>query len=246
MFIFYMGGPVKKFSTESLSEYNGKNGRPVYIAYKGRVIDVSGSKFWKTGSHMKRHPGGQDLTTDIQAAPHDIDVLDRYPQVGEFVKEEAREIQIPGFLQQLMARFPMLRRHPHPMTVHFPIVFMTAATAFTILYLATGVATFETTAFHSLGGGVLFTLVAVVTGLYTWWLNYLAKPVRAVKVKLIISPLLLGVSLVAFIWRILDPNVLTNLRGTGFVYLVLILSLFPIVTVIGWFGAQLTFPMEKD
>jgi predicted heme/steroid binding protein/uncharacterized membrane protein len=243
---FKWGLPMKKINADSLSQYNGEDGRPVYIAHKDRVIDVSGSKLWKTGSHMKRHHAGRDLTTDIQAAPHGIDVLDRYPQVGEFVREDIAEIHIPGFLQQLIARFPMLRRHPHPMTVHFPIVFMTAATIFTLLYLATGLTSFETTAFHCLGGGVLFTLVAVLTGLYTWWLNYHTKPVRAVKVKLRISPPLFGISLAAFIWRILNPNVLTNLQGMGYVYLVLVLSLFPIVTVIGWFGAQLTFPTEKE
>jgi len=236
--------PVKKFDANSLSEYNGENGRPVYIAYKDRVIDVSGSRLWKTGSHMKRHQAGRDLTTDIKAAPHDIDVLERYPQVGEFAAEEITDIRVPGFLRQLIARFPMLRRHPHPMTVHFPIVFMTAATVFTFLFLATGLESFETTAFHCLGGGVLFTLVAVSTGLYTWWLNYLAKPVRAVKVKLRISPVLFAVSLAAFIWRILDPKVLVDLNGAGYLYLLLMISLFPLVTIIGWFGAQLTFPPE--
>lgn len=236
---------MKKFDTDSLSEYNGENGRPVYIAYRDRVIDVSGSKLWKTGIHMKRHHAGRNLTTDIKAAPHDIDVLDRYPQVGEFVWEEIAEIQVPGFLQRLITRFPMLRRHPHPMTVHFPIVFMTAATVFTLLYLATGLKSFETTAYHCLGGGVLFTLVAVSTGLYTWWLNYFAKPVRAVKVKMRISPLLFGISLAAFIWRILNPDVLLDLHGLGYLYLLLMVSLFPLVTVIGWFGAQLTFPSEN-
>jgi len=236
---------VKKFDTDSLSVYNGEGGRPVYIAYKGRVIDVSGSRLWKTGTHMKRHRSGCDLTTDIKAAPHDIDVLERYPEVGKLVREEPAEVRIPGILQRLITRFPMLRRHPHPMTVHFPIVFMTAATVFALLYLATGHTSFETTAFHCLGGGLLFTLVAISTGLYTWWLNYFARPVRAVKIKLRISPLLFGVSLAAFVWRILDPNVLTDLKGAGYLYLLLVISLFPLVTVIGWFGAQLTFPMEE-
>lgn len=235
---------MKKFTAESLKEFNGEEGRPVYIAAHGRVIDVTGSRLWKTGTHMKRHHSGCDLTTDIKAAPHDADVLDRYPQVGEFFKEEISEIKVPAFLERLIASFPMLRRHPHPMTVHFPIVFMTAATVFTLLYLITGVASFETTAFHCLGGGVLFTVVAVLTGLYTWWLNYFTRPVRPVKVKLKISPLLFLISLVAFIWRLLVPDVMISLHGAGYVHLVLMLSLFPLVTIIGWFGAQLTFPPE--
>jgi len=237
---------MKKFDTESLAEYNGENGRPVYIAYKDRVIDVSGSKLWRTGTHMKRHHAGCDLTPDIKAAPHDIDVLDRYPQVGVFEKKTSSDIRVPAFLEKLMARFPMLRRHPHPMTVHFPIVFMTAAAVFTILYLLTGMQSFETTAFHCLGGGVIFSMVAISTGLYTWWLNYHAKPVRAVKIKLRISPLMFAVSLTAFIWRLRVPDVLLNLEGAGYLYLILVLSLFPLVTAIGWFGAQLTFPMEGE
>jgi predicted heme/steroid binding protein/uncharacterized membrane protein len=237
---------MKKFNADSLAEHNGENGRPVYIAHKGRIFDVSGSKLWKTGTHMKRHRAGCDLTIDIKAAPHDIDLLERYPQVGILEEDAPADIRVPAPLEKLMARFPMLRRHPHPMTVHFPIVFMTAAPFFTILYLATGQAAFETTAFHCLGGGVLFTLVAVSTGLYTWWLNYFAKPARAVKIKLKISPLLFGGSLAAFIWRFLDPRVMTDLYGWGHIYLLLVISLFPMVVVIGWFGAQLTFPAEGE
>jgi hypothetical protein len=30
------------------------------------------------------------------------------------------------------------------------------------------------------------------------------------------------------------------------IYLALVLSLVPIVTVIGWFGATMTFPIERE
>ncbi|MCK7515177.1 MAG: hypothetical protein MZV70_71710 [Desulfobacterales bacterium] len=79
---------MKEFSMEELAQYNGENGKPVYIAHDGKVYDVSGSKMWKTGTHMKRHRSGQDLTTDIQGAPHAPDVLERYPQVGVLKKDE--------------------------------------------------------------------------------------------------------------------------------------------------------------
>ena len=61
---------MKEFNLEELSEFNGENGKPVYIAHQDKVIDVSDSKLWKAGVHMKRHHGGSDLTTDIQGAPH--------------------------------------------------------------------------------------------------------------------------------------------------------------------------------
>jgi predicted heme/steroid binding protein len=83
---------MRKFDLESLSQFNGKGGQPCYIAYKNRVFDVSGSKLWDTGSHMKRHSAGRDLTADIQAAPHGPEMLDRYPEVGTLYVKEAAEV----------------------------------------------------------------------------------------------------------------------------------------------------------
>jgi len=77
---------MKEFSMEELANHNGENGKPVYISHNGKVYDVSGSKMWKTGTHMKRHRSGQDLTTDIQAAPHAPDVLERFSQIGVLKK----------------------------------------------------------------------------------------------------------------------------------------------------------------
>ena len=237
---------MKDFDPESLSQFNGKDGRPVYIAYRGRVIDLSNSKLWKTGLHMKRHQAGMDLTTDIEAAPHGIEVLDRFSQVGTILKKrEETERPMPRALSRLLERFPVLRRHPHPMLVHFPIVFMFAPALFIFLYLITGIPTFENTAWHSLGAGILFSPLAIATGYFTWRLNYLAKPMRPVAIKVRFSVILLLVSVIAFIWRILAPEVSTSCSGGGILYFLLILSLIPIVTVIGWFGATLTFPLEK-
>jgi predicted heme/steroid binding protein/uncharacterized membrane protein len=237
---------MKEFDPADIEKFNGTEGNPVYIVHQGKVFDVTDSKLWKTGLHMKRHHAGKDLTTDIQAAPHGTEVLERFPQVGIVKKQEIPEVKIPAALAWLLARYPMLRRHPHPMTVHFPIVFMFSATIFSLLYLVTGFKPFETTGFHCLGGGVFFTVVTIVTGLYTWWLNYLSRPVRAVTIKKTASIILLVVSTTAFIWRLLDAGVLVSLSGPGYFYLLLILSLLPLVTVIGWFGASLTFPIEKE
>jgi predicted heme/steroid binding protein/uncharacterized membrane protein len=218
----------------------------VYIAHGDKVIDVTGSKLWKGGVHMKRHHAGKDLSTDIQSAPHTLEVLDRYPQVGVLKKEADSERKIPPSLSWLLSHFPMLRRHPHPMVIHFPIVFMISTAGFTILYLLTGYRGFDTTAFHCLGGGLLFTPVAILTGFYTWWLNYMAKPKRPVTIKKRLSFLLFAVQITAFVWRIMVPDILTCLGRITVVYVILILSLAGIVTVLGWFGAMLTFPIERD
>ena len=237
---------MQELTPEELGTYDGKDGKPVYIAHEGRVFDVTASAKWKTGLHMQRHQAGEDLTAQIAAAPHGVEVLTRYPQVGVLKKKETPARPMPVLLYLLLKRFPMLRRHPHPMTVHFPIVFAFSAALFTLLYLFTGWASFESTALHCLGAGVLFTPLGMATGYFTWWLNYEARPLRAVFIKQTLSWLLLGTELVAFAWRLAVPDLLHPLRAAGLVYLVLILSLVPFVSVIGWFGASLTFPVEKE
>lgn len=239
---------MQEFDIAELEKYDGSDGRPVYVAYNGKVYDISGSKLWRNGLHMKRHHAGRDLTTDIQGAPHEPDVLERFPQVGTLKKEtaEVAELEIPLALDWLLQKVPMLRRHPHPMTVHFPIVFSFSTTIFNILYLITGIKSLESTALHSLAAGILFTVVAIVTGLYTWWLNYMAKPMTAAKVKIPLSLTLLVVQIIAFVWRMNVPQIMDSLRGVNVIYLLLVVSLFPIVVVIGWFGAHLTFPVEES
>jgi predicted heme/steroid binding protein/uncharacterized membrane protein len=236
---------MKEFDSTELAQCNGENGQPIYIAHAGKVYDVSESKLWRNGVHMKRHSAGRNLTADIQAAPHAVDVLERYPQVG-ILKKEVVEQELPAALAWLLKKVPMLRRHPHPMTVHFPIVFAFSATVFTLLYLITGVKSFDTTALHCLGGGVLFTVVGISTGLYTWWLNYMAKMLKPVKIKIPLSITMLVVEIILFSWRISVPDVLDSMQGPGILYLLLVLSLSIFVTIIGWNGASMTFPVGKE
>lgn len=246
----------KKFTLEELAQGNGAVGQPVYIAYRGRVYDVSGSPLWAGGEHMATHFAGTDLTGEFPDAPHGEEVFARYPQAGVLQTSpelpETPEAEAPGpppggFWDRLLKRFPVLRRHPHPMVVHFPIVFFVSTPIFTILYLLTGIRSFETTGWHCLGGGVLFTPVALVTGLFTWWLNYELRPVRPVVIKLILTPLLLLVGAGAFIWRWLNPEILAQLPyWTGKVYLALLCVLLALVSLIGWYGASLTFPWHEE
>ncbi len=231
---------------EKLADHNGKGDNPAYIAHRGKVYDVDQSEFWAGGVHMKRHRAGTDLTTAMEAAPHGPEVLERVPQVGTLSSEKRPERPMPEALSNLLDRFPILRRHPHPSVVHFPIVFMLSAPLFTVLYLITGFKSFEITGLHCLGAGILLTPLAILTGFFTWWLNYLAKPMRSVTIKIGLSFVLMAVSVVAFVWRLAVPDLLSSLRGPAIIYLVLLLSLIPLVFIVGWLGGLMTFPIERD
>jgi archaellum biogenesis ATPase FlaH len=86
----------------------------------------------------------------------------------------------------------------------------------------------------------------MATGLYTWWLNYMARPIRAVNIKIVVSVALLIDSLTAFVWRVSVPEVLQFFTPFSTLYFVLILAVTPLVVTLGWFGANLTFPIERD
>jgi predicted heme/steroid binding protein len=77
---------MKRFSLEELKKYDGTNGVS-YVAYRGRVYDVSKSFQWKKGVHQVSHQAGQDLTEALKDAPHLPNLLFRFPVVGE-VEEE--------------------------------------------------------------------------------------------------------------------------------------------------------------
>ena len=237
---------MKEFDLEELAKFDGKEGRPLYVAHQGNIYDVSDSKLWKNGLHMNRHHGGRDLTTDIKGAPHGVEMLERFTRVGVLTQEADQEREIPEALTWLLEKIPMLRRHPHPMTVHFPIVFMFSTTLFNILYLITGYKAFELTALHCLGAGILFTPVAAITGLYTWWLNYMAKPLKSVRIKIPTTLILITTQIVIFVWRLLDPDILDGFSLASTIYFLMVLSLFVLVTINGWFGAAMTFPVEGE
>jgi predicted heme/steroid binding protein/uncharacterized membrane protein len=239
---------MKEFDPETLATFNGEEpGRPVYLARDGKVYDVSASKLWQGGSHMRRHQAGCDLSVDFGAAPHGEEVFARVSQVGVLKKSSGKTArrQLPDWLERLFGRFPFLVRHPHPMLVHYPIVFMISVPVFTLLSLATGNPAFATTALHCLVAAILFTPLAIATGLFSWWLNYLARPMRAIRIKIWCSAVVMVLAAALFLWRLRVPDILANPGPERLIYLFLICCLVPLVGVTGWFGASLTFPLEK-
>ena len=231
---------------KELEENDGKDGKPAYISASARVVDVSASKLWKGGVHMGRHHAGKDLTADIEAAPHGMEVLDRYPQVGTLRPEgAAAEPALPSFVSGLLRRYPLLRRHPHPAAVHFPLVFSLSASFFSVLYVLTGNRSFDQTAFYCLVGALLFMPVGIVTGLATWWINYMARPMRPATIKKNLSCATVVAAAFLAAWRASVPGVLGSMTASGVVYLILVVALTPAVLIVAYYGGLLTFPVEK-
>jgi predicted heme/steroid binding protein len=85
---------IKEYTLNELAEYNGKNGK-TYVAYQGKVYDVSNSDLWKGGIH-KGHTAGKDLTEELNKSAHGPDIIKGFPVVGTLKKPHRPEI-IKGF-----------------------------------------------------------------------------------------------------------------------------------------------------
>jgi predicted heme/steroid binding protein len=79
------GTAMRVFTLEELKKYDGSKGVS-YVAYAGKVYDVSGSFQWKKGVHQIRHHAGRDLTRALKQAPHHPDLLFKFPMVGKLAQ----------------------------------------------------------------------------------------------------------------------------------------------------------------
>jgi uncharacterized membrane protein len=138
----------------------------------------------------------------------------------------------------------MLRRHPHPISVHFPTAYLVAALLFLILHGIFGPTpslNFEVFAFVMLILGVLSAVATVGTGFLTWWVNYRLKKTAIIRWKIRLAMTLLGTGVLAFLLR---ATGLVDLLFFGWIYNLLILALALLVMGLGYLGGQMVFPTK--
>ena len=76
-----MSDQLQIITRAQLSLRNGQDKPQVWIAFQGRVYDVSRSRLWREGKHYE-HWAGQDLTDELKDAPHTEEVFSRFKLIG--------------------------------------------------------------------------------------------------------------------------------------------------------------------
>ena len=176
-------------SREGFKENDGRSGKPAFVAVNGEVYDLSASPLWKDGEHMGEHYAGSDLTESLLRAPHGIEALERYPKVGEL---EPTEDTAPENSQEIpWWASLMISMHAHPMLVHFPQALFVLAPVFLTLFYALKFPDFERTAFFLMVTGFLTAITATASGFIHWRYKFGGKQRPALKLKAVISPLLI-------------------------------------------------------
>lgn len=76
---------------KQLSEFDGLNGHPAYVAVSGMIYDLTQSRLWRGGEHAPSQGqamAGQDLTEVLKKSPHGDKHLKDFPVVGWLVETE--------------------------------------------------------------------------------------------------------------------------------------------------------------
>ncbi len=81
----FLSQEPRKITLAELAENNGQDGKPAYIAFRGKVYDVSESAFWLYGDHLGAHQAGKDLTSEMELAPHREEALEKVKEIGVLV-----------------------------------------------------------------------------------------------------------------------------------------------------------------
>jgi predicted heme/steroid binding protein len=75
---------MKEYTKNQLALRNGSDREEIWVAFEGKIYDVSISRLWRDGKHYE-HWAGQDLTEELADAPHTHKVFDKFDQVGVLV-----------------------------------------------------------------------------------------------------------------------------------------------------------------
>ncbi len=94
---------IRKLSSAELNQFDGQDGRPLYVVFKGKVYDFTTSKLWPQGKHFGIHTRGENLTESIKAAPHGEENVLRFPLVGEIEETALPPLTQPTPLEKRVA-----------------------------------------------------------------------------------------------------------------------------------------------
>lgn len=258
---------------EQLKEFNGKDGKPAYIGYKGKVYDISKSDFWPGGEHMGRFKAGEDLTDTIDMSPHGEKNIFRYEAVDTLEDGTAQETNTETVVpnsenllsdmdKKMMAKRQWYKRnHPHPKIIHFSIGMFGMAFFVQVLAAVLGGKSGSFLAAVSLVAaafGTLFLIPAIASGALSFYINYNGFANSILKKKMIGSVVLLVTGVAAVLIGKMELTAAGHILGAGDTFvsflkynpLKSIYSIFTVInmaviTFIASNGGKLTWPQDK-
>ncbi len=72
---------LPEYTKNQLALRNGQDRPEIWVAFLGKIYDMTSSKLWKNGKHYE-HWAGQDLSDELADAPHSAVVFDKFSLIG--------------------------------------------------------------------------------------------------------------------------------------------------------------------
>jgi predicted heme/steroid binding protein len=72
---------MKEYTKTQLALRNGSDREEIWCAFRGNIYDLKKSRLWRNGKHYE-HWAGQDLTDELNDAPHNENVFDKFEIIG--------------------------------------------------------------------------------------------------------------------------------------------------------------------
>lgn len=76
-----MNTELPQYTVAQLALRNGQDKPQIWVAVDGVIYDVTESRLWRDGKHYE-HWAGQDLSAELEDAPHSKSVFARFEKVG--------------------------------------------------------------------------------------------------------------------------------------------------------------------
>jgi len=73
---------LPEYTLAQLALRNGNDKPEIWVAFRGDIYDVTKSKLWRNGKHYE-HWAGQDLTPELDLAPHSEAVFSKFDVIGK-------------------------------------------------------------------------------------------------------------------------------------------------------------------
>lgn len=260
---------------EELKKFNGQDGQPAYIGYKGKVYDMTKSDFWEKGKHMGIIFAGEDLTDKIGRAPHGEDNIFRFPVIDDLIDDNAEadsanktketiahnaETIMSEIDQKKIARINWYKKnHPHPITVHFPIAFSFLAFLLQVfsMLVPAKVSLFSSSSLFISILSTLFLIPTIISGLTSFYINYNGFANKLMKRKILGTAVLMVTSIISVIVGAaeftngFEKNLqevcgnLTEYNAMKSFYTLLTLFNAALAAFIGKQGGKITWPENK-
>ncbi len=172
-----------------------------------------------------------------------IEVTENNLELGNTTKVEAPMDKSSSMVEKITAL--IVEKHLHPITVHGPNGIIPMAVLFLVIAIFFQLPLFESAAYFSMIFVLLNMPPVLLSGYLTWQKKYNGVRTSLFKMKIAASCVATVILFGLILWKIVQPDVLSNASLDRFIYLFWAMVMFAAIGVAGHLGGQLVFANKK-